>query len=285
MIRLGVVGLGKMGLSHLAIVSAHPEVDWSASATPPATCSTCSTSTPACRPSPTTRRCSTTRDARTRSSSRPRPTCTRAWCAPRSSAACTCSARSRFSSIRRRRRRAHPAGRANAASSRQVGYHNRFVASFAEVQRLLEAGAIGTSRTSSPRPTGPSCSSRPGRHLAQPRADRRRRASTTTPRTRSTCSLVPRRARVRSAAAMLTRSSRPRSTTRWRPRCTIPPARPSCRQLVRRVAAQDDHARSPSGARTAGSSPTVRSCRSTCATPRTSPTATGRAGTSATPPS
>ena len=27
MIRIGMVGLGKMGLSHLAIVRAHPEVD------------------------------------------------------------------------------------------------------------------------------------------------------------------------------------------------------------------------------------------------------------------
>ena len=27
MIRIGVVGLGKMGLSHLAIINAHPEVE------------------------------------------------------------------------------------------------------------------------------------------------------------------------------------------------------------------------------------------------------------------
>ena len=59
---VAVVGLGKMGLSHLSMVRAHPgRRGGRVSATPPATCSTSSASTPVWRPSPTSTRCSTSR--------------------------------------------------------------------------------------------------------------------------------------------------------------------------------------------------------------------------------
>ena len=65
----------------------------------------------------------------------------------------------------------------------QVGYHNRFVGPFAEVKRLLDAGAIGTVTHASARPTARSCSSP---RAARGAAARRRAAarSTTTPRIR-----------------------------------------------------------------------------------------------------
>ena len=41
MIKIAVVGLGKMGLSHLAIVNAQPDVELAPSATRPTTCWAC----------------------------------------------------------------------------------------------------------------------------------------------------------------------------------------------------------------------------------------------------
>ncbi len=57
----------------------------------------------------------------------------------------------------RRRLRSWPTSRADAGLVTQVGYHNRFVGSFREVKRLLDAGAIGAVSTSSARPTARWC--------------------------------------------------------------------------------------------------------------------------------
>ena len=79
MIRVGVVGLGKMGLSHLSIINAHPDVK---------VAGVCDSAkyvlevleqdTPRWRPTPTSRRCST-RPSSTPSSSPPPPAPTPRW--------------------------------------------------------------------------------------------------------------------------------------------------------------------------------------------------------------
>ena len=68
---------------------------------------------------------------------------TRAWSAPHSSAACTCSARSRSRSTSKTPTELTALARSKGLVT-QVGYHNRFVGPFAEVKRLLDGGAIGT---------------------------------------------------------------------------------------------------------------------------------------------
>ena len=60
MTRIALVGLGKMGLSHLSLVRPRRTSTWWVSATPPGTSSTSSASTPGCRRTPTTPRCCVT---------------------------------------------------------------------------------------------------------------------------------------------------------------------------------------------------------------------------------
>ena len=126
-----------------------------------------------------------------------------------------------------------------------------------------------------------------GQHLAQSNAPRAAAASTTTPPTRSTSQLVPRRARPASAARCSAASS-PR-TTDDEVFSTLDfdgERRRSCRvNWSDESVAQDDDPDHRLGHRRAGSTPTARSARSTCATRRRSPTGYGRAGTSGTPPS
>ena len=81
----------------------------------------------------------------------------------------------------------------------QVGYHNRFVGAFSEVKRLLDAGAIGEVTHVLAEAYGPVVLKPKGRtwRSQEPRAAA---ASTTTPRTRSTCSTGTSARRRRSAA-------------------------------------------------------------------------------------
>jgi predicted dehydrogenase len=82
----------------------------------------------------------------------------------------------------------------------QVGYHNRFVGAFREVQRLLELGAIGTVETALAEAYGPVVLKPAGRTWRSQRATGGA-ASTTMRRTRSTCSRGTWASRSRSAAA------------------------------------------------------------------------------------
>ena len=199
MIKVGVVGLGKMGLSHHALMHAHPEVEVVACDSSKYVLGVLEKNT-GVGPTATTRRCSA-RPASTRWSSPRRRAPTRRWSRRRSSAGCTCSARSR--SDARSGATSRRAGRRSPRSAglvTQVGYHNRFVGAFGEVKRLLDAGAIGeVTPRARPRPTARSCSSRraaPGAAAAA----RAAAASTTTPPTRSTCSTGTSASRPASAA-------------------------------------------------------------------------------------
>ena len=94
MIKTAMVGLGKMGLSHLAILRAHPDLDVVAGCDATAYLTDILTKHTGIEVLRRLRRACCDRRRSTRSSSRRRRSCMRRWCKPRSSAACTSSARS-----------------------------------------------------------------------------------------------------------------------------------------------------------------------------------------------
>ena len=160
MIKVGIVGLGKMGLSHLAIVNAHPEVELvgglrlvelrarRAREVHRRRRPTATTTTMLRRGRPRRGR---DRDALAAPHARD-------GAGRRSSAACTSSARSRSTLTPRDGERAGRAGRASSGLVTQVGYHNRFVGAFEEVKRAARRrrDRRGHPRPR-PRPTARSC--------------------------------------------------------------------------------------------------------------------------------
>ena len=107
----------------------------------------------------------------------------------------------------------------------QVGYHNRFVGPFEEVKRLLDAGAIGTVTHALGEAYGPGGAQAQGRHVAQPQGGGRRRALRLRRPPPQPAQLVLRRGDRASAAPSSSRSSRARPTTRCTARSTSPAGR------------------------------------------------------------
>ena len=200
--------------------------------------------------------------------------------------ACTCSARSPSRSTATGRGAltalAHDRGLVT-----QVGYHNRFVGAFAEVKRLLDAGAIGDVTHVLGEAYGPVVLKPQGRNVAQPK-DRGRRVPLRLCRAcHQSGQLVPRRAggcrRHGPQQRVLARDRRRgASSTLYYPKGRDGA---DLGQLVRRVLSQDDHPHHRSGARQVESSPIARNARSICETPQLLPPATSTAGTCATRPS
>ena len=167
----------------------------------------------------------------------------------------------------------------------QVGYHNRFVGTFREVRRLLDLDAIGHVSHVLAEAYGPV--------VLRQKGD--------TWRSRKTAgggALYDYAAHpldllcwyLGEPEACDRRGARPRLLGRDRRRglrhlelCRRREC-PALRELVGRVVSQDDHEGDALGRRAARSSPTGRSARSTCAIPPTCQTATGSGGTAATPP-
>ena len=143
MIRVGVVGLGKMGLSHLSMVRAHPDVEVAARLRLVGyVLDVLGEVHRAWRPSATSRRmldeveldaiviATPTRlhapMVRAASSAASHVFCEKPFCLDRGGV-----------------RASSPRSPASKGLVTQVGYHNRFVGAFREVKRLLDAGAIG----------------------------------------------------------------------------------------------------------------------------------------------
>ena len=184
MIRLAVVGVGKMGLSHLAIANMHPGIEVAA----------------VCESSGYVRGVlgkytglrmfgDYDADARRGRARRgdgrhPLEDAQRPGAIGARSAGSTCSARSRCRSIRTTAR-GSPRLRAERGVVTQVGYHHRFVGSFREVRKLLDAGAIGSVTSAQGEAYGPVVLKRKG-GTWRSRRPRAVAASTTTPLTRST---------------------------------------------------------------------------------------------------
>ena len=215
MIKIAVVGLGKMGLSHLAIVNAHPDVELVGGL-----------------------RLVGLRARRAQEvHRRRRPTATSTRCC----ASCDLDAvliatpsqlprddgpgRARARPARLLREAVHaqrvPTREELTALARerglvtQVGYHNRFVGAFAEVKRLLDAGGDRRrSPTSSARPTGRSCSSPRAAPGAAARSEGGGALYDYAAHPIEPPELVPRRADRRRRHRPATRSSPARSTTR-----------------------------------------------------------------------
>ena len=130
----------------------------------------------------------------------------------------------------------------------QVGYHNRFVGAFAEVKRLLDAGAIGRGHPRPRRGLRPGRAATQGCDVAQPAVGGRRlplrlrRAPARSP------PLVLRRRRSVSAAPCSARCSRVTPRTRCSPPCTTRRFHGAAvRELVGRVATEDDDEAHPLG--------------------------------------
>ena len=288
MVNVAVVGLGKMGLSHLAIVNAHPDVDARARVRRVgATCSACWTSTPASTTYTDYDRMLREVELDAVIIATPSRISTRRWCARRSSAACTCSARSRSRSTPTTPTRCRAlAGERGLVT--QVGYHNRFVGAFREVKPLLDAGRDRRGHARPRRGLRPGRAQAQGRHLAQPQEPRaaaplRLRRAPDRPRSTGTSASPIGRRRHRAQPHLLARDRRRGLQHALLPRRRD---RADLGQLVRRVLSEDDHPDHRLGHRRAGSTPTARSARSTCARRRTPPDRLrARAGTSATRPS
>ena len=185
MIRVAVVGLGKMGISHLALLGAHPKVELAAVCdSSKYILSTLHRYTGVATHSDFDKMI---REVELDAVVIATPTRTHARHGPeRAGEKCPRLLREAVHA------RAGPMPKSSRRSRReralvtQVGYHNRFVGAFREVKALLEAGAIGTVTHALGEAYGPVCSSRRARPGAAsgPRAAA---ASTTTPPTRSTC--------------------------------------------------------------------------------------------------
>ena len=143
-VRIGVVGLGKMGLSHLADRQrASGRRGRRRLRLAPATCSTSSAKYTGRRDLRRLRGDARRGASSTRSSSRRRRALHAAMVRDGARArASTSSARSR-SPRPGRLASSSPSSRRERGLVTQVGYHNRFVGAFREVKRLLDAGAIG----------------------------------------------------------------------------------------------------------------------------------------------
>ena len=189
MIKVGVVGLGQDGpLALRDHATPIPRSKLAASATPPATCSACWRSTPASaaysdydamlREADLDAVMIATPVAHARADgaggARARP----ARVLREAVHASTGATSDELAALARRAR----------AWSTQVGYHNRFVGAF---ERGQAAARRRRDRRGHPRPRRglrAGGAEAQGRHLAQPARPRAAAASTTTPRTRSTCS-------------------------------------------------------------------------------------------------
>ena len=166
-IDVAVVGLGKMGLSHLSMIKAHPDVrrrrrlrldrlpagrarEVHRGADVHATTTRCSTR-------PSRRGDHRHADSPARADG---PSGARARSARLLREAARASTRPRRAALTRLA--------AERGLVTQVGYHNRFVGAFREVKRLLEPGRIGTVNTASGRGVRTGRAEAAGRHLAQP---------------------------------------------------------------------------------------------------------------------
>ena len=190
MVKIGVAGLGKMGVSHVAIIHTHPESRWPVSTIPTATSSMCWGSTPACDV-PRLRR-----DAREASStpwsSPRRRACTRRWCGSALERGLHVFCEKPFCLTGRVRGAGRAAGERGLVT--QVGYHYRFVGAFTEVKRLLDAGAIGTVTHVLAEAYGPVVLKPQGLDLAQPASRGRRLPLRLRRPSARSAELVPRRA-------------------------------------------------------------------------------------------
>ncbi len=145
MIRVAVVGLGKMGISHLALLRAHPEVELAA---------VCDSSSyvlgvlkkyTGVRPIRTTRRCSATSSSTRCSIATPTRTHARmVRSALERNVHVFCEKPFTLSTTDAQELASLGAERGLVT---QVGYHNRFVGAFREAKALLDAGALGTVTT------------------------------------------------------------------------------------------------------------------------------------------
>ena len=285
MIKLGVVGLGKMGLSHLSIFRAHPDVEVVGVCDSTGYVLDVLGKYTGVRDLQGPRRDAARRASPTRSSSRPRRTCTRPWCARRSRRGCTSSARSPSPSTTPTAR-SSPSWPRERGLVTQVGYHNRFVGAFGELKRLLDAGALGRVTHVLAEAYGPVVLAPKGGTWRVPAVRRRRlplrlRRAPARPRP-----VVPRRAARACWAAGSTRIFSAETDDEVVTHARLPRRRhrPGVGQLVRRVAAQDDDQdqhlghRRPRVRRPAGGAglPARHASRR--------PRATGTAGTSTTRP-
>ena len=184
MIKIGLVGAGKMGISHLSIARSHPDAE----------VGVCDSSGPVVdvlakyTGAPTWRDYDEMLDdGRARRGDHRHAVAARTgrWCARRWSAACTCSARSR-SCLDWRESEELAAIAAEKGLVDQVGYHYRYVGAFQEMKRLVDAGAHRRGHPCAGRGLRAGGPEAQGRDLAHRSAPRAAAASTTTRRTRST---------------------------------------------------------------------------------------------------
>ena len=187
MIRLAVVGVGKMGLSHLAIANMHPGIEVAAVCESSGYVRGVLGKYTGLRTFGDYERMLARGRPRRGADRHPLEDAHAPWCDRRSSAACTCSARSRSRSIRTTAREL--AALAGGARRRHPGRLPQ------PVRRQLPRGQGAArrrgDRDGQQRPRRGVRAGRAeaqGRHLAQPQGPRAAAASTTTPPTRSTCS-------------------------------------------------------------------------------------------------
>ena len=175
MIRTAMVGLGKMGLSHLAIVRAHPDIDLVAGCDATAYLTDILSKHAGLKCYADFDRMLDARAARRAG----RRDAVEAACADGREGARARPARVLREALRARRRRRRAAGRAGAKPSRcvtQVGYHYRFVGAFKEAARLVKSGALGDDPPRSRRSLRAGRAAPQGRHLALGEERGRRRA-------------------------------------------------------------------------------------------------------------